>query len=77
MLELIFANLFGCHHRNTTFPISTRTGTRRTGAARPTGTYIVCLDCGREFPYDWKQMRVVSTYRLAARLVSEAVEEQG
>jgi hypothetical protein len=20
----------------------------------------VCLDCGEEFPYDWKQMKIVS-----------------
>ena len=25
-----------------------------------TGTYIVCLDCGKEFAYDWQQMKVVS-----------------
>lgn len=22
------------------------------------GTYIVCLDCGREFGYNWADMRV-------------------
>jgi hypothetical protein len=22
------------------------------------GTYVVCLDCGKEFDYDWKSMRV-------------------
>jgi len=21
-------------------------------------TYVVCLDCGKEFAYDWKAMRV-------------------
>lgn len=26
-----------------------------------TGTYIVCLDCGKEFAYDWKTMRVISS----------------
>lgn len=25
-----------------------------------TGTYVVCLECGKELPYDWKEMRVVS-----------------
>ena len=25
-----------------------------------TGTYVVCLDCGTEFAYDWKKMRVLS-----------------
>jgi len=23
------------------------------------GTYVVCLDCGRHFDYDWSRMRVV------------------
>jgi hypothetical protein len=23
------------------------------------GTYVVCLDCGREFSYDWLQMKVL------------------
>jgi hypothetical protein len=22
------------------------------------GTYVVCLDCGKEFAYDWRTMRV-------------------
>ena len=26
-------------------------------AAR-TGTYVACLDCGKEFPYDWGEMRI-------------------
>lgn len=25
-----------------------------------TGTYVVCLDCGKEFAYDWEQMKVLS-----------------
>ncbi|HUI83539.1 MAG TPA: hypothetical protein VL240_04905 [Candidatus Binatia bacterium] len=24
-----------------------------------TGIYVVCLDCGRRFDYDWSEMRVV------------------
>ena len=30
------------------------------GRAR-TGTYVVCLDCGKEFPYDWNAMKVLSS----------------
>jgi hypothetical protein len=50
--------LFGCSHRKTTFPrtpaaVKGRPGTRE-------GTYIVCLDCGRQFAYDWTTMRVTS-----------------
>jgi hypothetical protein len=52
--------LFGCWHNNYSFPISTKSGQRRNEAARATGTYVVCLDCGKEFAYDWKQMKVVN-----------------
>lgn len=40
--------------------MTTRPGQRRSGAATATGTYVVCLDCGKEFAYDWKQMKVIS-----------------
>jgi hypothetical protein len=33
---------------------------RRSPAAAVTGTYVVCLDCGKEFPYSWQEMKVVS-----------------
>jgi hypothetical protein len=25
------------------------------------GTYVACLDCGKEFRYDWQQMRIVGS----------------
>ncbi len=53
--------LFGCAHRRFTFPITVRGGKRRSEAAALTGTYVVCLDCGREFAYDWRQMKVVTS----------------
>jgi hypothetical protein len=53
--------LFGCSHKKLSFPITVRGVRRRnTQAASVTGTYVVCLDCGHEFPYDWNQMKVVS-----------------
>ena len=53
--------LFGCSHKKLSFPITVRGARRRnTQAAAITGTYVVCLDCGHEFPYDWNEMRVVS-----------------
>lgn len=57
----IFDALFGCWHKRVSFPLSSRKGQRRSDAASPTGTYIVCLDCGKEFAYDWKTMRVISS----------------
>jgi hypothetical protein len=48
--------IFGCSHRRTTFPL---TPARRVGKSNSrNGTYVVCLDCGREFDYDWQEMRI-------------------
>ena len=60
MFTTLVDALFGCWHRNYSFPISTRRGQRRSPAASLTGTYVVCLDCGKEFPYDWREMKVVA-----------------
>jgi hypothetical protein len=51
--------LFGCWHSHYSFPITVRPGARRNKAAAVTGTYVVCLDCGKEFPYSWEEMKVV------------------
>jgi hypothetical protein len=56
----IFDAIFGCWHKRTTFPITNRNGQRRSGDAQR-GTYVVCLDCGKEFAYDWQRMRMVSS----------------
>lgn len=56
----VFDALFGCWHKNISFPQTLKRGQRRSGAAQG-GTYVVCLDCGREFAYDWEKMRVVSS----------------
>ena len=55
----IFDALFGCMHKRTTFPQSKR-GVGRPPAADRTGTYVACLDCGKEFAYDWQNMRIMS-----------------
>lgn len=60
MLSRILDALFGCGHKRYSFPITVKKG-RRSAAASVTGTYVVCLDCGKEFPYDWKQMKIVDS----------------
>ena len=56
MLASIINSLFGCSHRRTTFPI---TPGRRAGFSNSNkGTYVVCLDCGKEFGYNWHDMKV-------------------
>lgn len=52
---------FGCSHKRCSFPITVRgKRRRRIAAASVTGTYVACLDCGREFPYDWDKMKRVT-----------------
>ena len=60
---------FGCWHRNYSFPITTR-GSRRSSAAAQTGTYVVCLDCGKEFAYDWQEMKVLTSTPRSSKVTS-------
>jgi predicted transcriptional regulator len=54
--------MFGCAHHHCTFPITARQPASHSSPAKPSAatTYVVCLDCGREFPYDWELMKVVA-----------------
>lgn len=61
MLTRLFEFFFGCTHSNYSFPITAKGANRGIAAAGPTGTYVVCLDCGKEFAYDWETMKVVGT----------------
>jgi hypothetical protein len=57
MLAKLWDFLFGCRHSRYSFPLTIRAGSRRAVAGR-TGTYVVCLDCGHEFNYDWQGMHI-------------------
>jgi hypothetical protein len=61
MITKLFDAFFGCWHNHYSFPITVRRGTRRSAAASLTGTYVVCLDCGKEAPYDWNEMKVINS----------------
>ncbi len=55
----LFDFVFGCSHQRCSFPITVKSKLRRSAAAAVTGTYVGCLDCGKEFAYDWKAMKMV------------------
>jgi len=60
MLRFV-SSLFGCTHQNCTFPITAKTPKVLSSDGKISKTtYIVCLDCGKEFPYDWQAMKVVA-----------------
>jgi hypothetical protein len=54
MIDSIVNLIFRCAHKRLTSPV---TPVSRDG--KPHGdTYVVCLDCGKQFSYDLKAMRV-------------------
>jgi hypothetical protein len=65
MLRSLLSIFFGCGHHKTTFPF-TPLGTSKLSATTANSTYIVCLDCGKEFGYSWKEMRVGSVRERAS-----------
>jgi hypothetical protein len=58
MFAKVMDVLFGCRHSRYSFPLTIRPGSRRAAVSSRAGTYVVCLDCGREFSYDWQDMRI-------------------
>jgi len=58
MLNKMMDAVFGCRHARYSFPLTIRANSHRAASASRIGTYVVCLDCGREFAYDWQEMRV-------------------
>jgi len=58
MIAKLLDRVFGCWHSHYSFPITVKNGGRRRTPAT-NGTYVVCLDCGKELAYDWHEMKVV------------------
>ena len=54
MLTSFVAVIFGCRHSRTTFPLTPKPG----AGPADSGTHVTCLDCGKEFQYDWETMRI-------------------
>jgi hypothetical protein len=61
--ESVMNTLFACPHQRTTFPLTPV----RNGTLQRDSTYVVCLDCGKEFGYDWRNMRRVAESRRQER----------
>jgi len=65
MITKLVDAIFGCWHQRYGFPVSVRSSSRRgsrpSAAAALTGMYVVCLDCGKELPYDWHEMKVIDS----------------
>jgi hypothetical protein len=54
MIDSILNLMFRCSHQRLTRPV-----TPVSKAGEPHGqTYVVCLDCGKQFSYDMREMRI-------------------
>ena len=73
MLAKLMDRLFGCSHVDYSFPITIK-GERGWSRA-PKGTYVVCLDCGKELAYDWNAMRVAVKRNHTWQGVAETVAQ--
>lgn len=54
MIDSLLNLVFRCAHRRLTSPL---TPVSKKGAPHR-GAYVVCLDCGKQFDYDLKEMRI-------------------
>jgi hypothetical protein len=54
VIDTLLNILFRCSHRRLTSPL---TPVSKKGVPHG-GTYVVCLDCGKQFSYDLQKMRV-------------------
>jgi hypothetical protein len=58
--------LLDCLHLNHGFPITRKPARNSQGVPIKARTYVVCLDCGKDVPYDWKLKRAIREEERAA-----------
>jgi hypothetical protein len=78
MLQSLLNSLFGCSHRRTTFPLTPvrRSASLQAPGFARNGTYVTCLDCGKELAYSWEEMRIGKPVSEHAR-AAEALRTTG
>jgi DNA-directed RNA polymerase subunit RPC12/RpoP len=54
VIDTVLNLLFRCSHRRLTRPVTPVVKAGMPGSQ----TYVVCLDCGKHFAYDVKEMRI-------------------
>jgi hypothetical protein len=59
MFSWILNTLFACRHRRKSRPMTIAQNT----PDEESGTFVVCLDCGTRFRYNWQEMRVGKAVR--------------
>lgn len=62
MIDSLYDTFFRCGHRRMSFP---RKPVTKPGAPQAE-MYVVCLDCGKQFHYDWEKMRIGNAVEVSA-----------
>ena len=55
---------FGCSHNKTSLPVTRRLKAKESD--RAANVYVLCLKCGQQFPYSFKEMKTIAERRTAA-----------
>ena len=59
MIDSIFNMLLFCSHRRISLPMTTRQRPHLyANALCRNPTFVTCLDCGKQFSYNWEEMRI-------------------
>lgn len=66
-MHKLLTGMFGCSHDHLTFPRTYK------GGGQAQGTYVFCLDCGKELAYDWARMKVILKQNQAFEAAGESV----
>jgi hypothetical protein len=66
MLYNVASALFGCWHTHYSFPRTSKPVRNSRSVPSKPRTYVVCLKCGQDLPYDWDTMRVMGKKKQAA-----------
>jgi hypothetical protein len=71
LFEFAWSRIFACRHKRCTPLITCRKGQPPSKVAAITGTYFTCLSCGKEFAYDWANMRVIDPEPSRVKLLAQ------
>jgi hypothetical protein len=69
-LQILLSLVPRCRHRKLGPLITLRPGVQRSGVPALTGTYFVCVKCGKQFAYDWEQMKVIDPEPSPVRMLA-------
>lgn len=75
LFQMAWSKVFSCRHKKCTPLITCRKGQPRSKVASITGTYFVCLGCGKEFAYDWENMRIIDPEPSRMKILTEKAAE--